>query len=122
MTEKGTTLSLFMADDHKIVGDGLRLLIEREPGLHLVGEAGDGRALVEGVLALRPDVVITDIAMPELNGLEAVRQIRAAGYAGIIVVLSMHNDRRFVSEALAAGIKRSAPTPMVKRPVTMVFL
>jgi DNA-binding NarL/FixJ family response regulator len=104
MTEKGTALSLFMADDHKIVGDGLRLLIEREPGLHLVGEAADGRALVEGVLALRPDLVITDIAMPELNGLEAVRQIRAAGYAGIIVVLSMHSDRRFVSEALAAGI------------------
>jgi DNA-binding NarL/FixJ family response regulator len=104
MTEKGGVLSLFMADDHKIVGDGLRLLIEREKGLQLVGDAADGRALVEGVLALRPDVVITDIAMPELNGLEAVRQIRAAGYVGTVVVLSMHSERRFVAEALAAGV------------------
>jgi DNA-binding NarL/FixJ family response regulator len=104
MTEKGDVLSLFMADDHKIVGDGLRLLIEREEGFQLVGDAADGRALVERVLALRPDVVITDIAMPELNGLEAVRQIRSAGYTGTVVVLSMHSERRFVAEALAAGV------------------
>ena len=104
MAEPGVRLSVFMADDHKIVGDGLRLLIDREAGFHLVGEAADGRALVEGVLATQPDVVITDIAMPELNGLEAVRQLRAAGYKGLMVVLSMHNERKFVAEALAAGV------------------
>lgn len=104
MTEPGTELSLFIADDHKIVGDGLRLLINREAGFRVLGEAADGRALVEGVLSLHPDVVITDIAMPELNGLEAVRQLRAAGYRGVIVVLSMHNERKFVAEALAAGV------------------
>jgi two-component system response regulator NreC len=93
-----------MADDHKIVGDGLRLLIGREAGFRILGEASDGRSLVEGVLATHPDVVITDIAMPELNGLEAVRQLRAAGYSGIVVVLSMHNERRFVAEALTAGV------------------
>jgi YesN/AraC family two-component response regulator len=79
VAEQETGLSLFIADDHKIVGDGLRLLIDREAGFHVLGEAANGRAVVEGVLATRPDVVITDIAMPELNGLEAVRQLRAAG-------------------------------------------
>lgn len=96
-------LTLFLADDHKIVRDGLRLMVERQPGLRVVGDVGDGRALVEGVLARRPDVVLTDFAMPELNGLEAVRQLRAAGYAGVIVVLSQHDERRFVADALAAG-------------------
>jgi len=97
-------LTLFLADDHKIIRDGLRVLVEREPGLRHVGEAADGRALVQRVLELRPDVVITDMAMPELNGIEAVRQLRAAGYAGIIVMLSMHAERRYVAEALAAGV------------------
>ena len=97
-------LTLFFADDHKIVRDGLRVLAERESGFKAIGEAADGRALVEGVLALRPDVVVTDMAMPDLNGIDAVRQLRAAGYAGIIVMFSVHDERRFVSEALAAGV------------------
>jgi len=96
-------LTLFFADDHKIVRDGLRVLIEREKGFRLIGEAADGRALVEGVLELRPDIVVTDVAMSELNGIEAVRQIRAAGYRGVIVMLSMHDERRMISQALEAG-------------------
>lgn len=97
-------LTLFIADDHKILRDGLRVLAEREPGFHAVGEAANGRVLVERVLALRPDVVVTDMTMPELNGVEAVRQLRAAGYAGVIVMFSVHDERRFVAEALAAGV------------------
>jgi DNA-binding NarL/FixJ family response regulator len=97
-------LTLFFADDHKIVRDGMRVLAEREPGFQAIGEAADGRLLVERVLALRPDVVVTDMAMPELNGVDAVRQLRAAGYTGIIVMFSVHDERRFVSEALAAGV------------------
>jgi DNA-binding NarL/FixJ family response regulator len=97
-------LTLFVADDHKIVRDGLCLLIGRQPGFRVVGDAADGRTLVKGVLALQPDVVLTDIAMPELNGLEAAAQLRAANYAGTIVVLSMRNERRFVAQALQAGV------------------
>ena len=97
-------LTLFFADDHKIVRDGMRVLAEREPGFHVIGEAADGRLLVERVLALRPDVVVTDMAMPELNGVDAVRQLRAAGYTGTIVMFSVHDERRFVSEALGAGV------------------
>jgi DNA-binding NarL/FixJ family response regulator len=70
----------------------------------VIGEAADGRALVEGVLELRPDVVVTDMAMSELNGIEAVRQLRAGGYRGVIVMLSMHDERRLISQALEAGV------------------
>jgi DNA-binding NarL/FixJ family response regulator len=104
VTKTPDRLTLFFADDHKIVRDGLRVLAEREPGFRAIGDAANGRALVEGVLALRPDVVVTDMAMPELNGLEAVRQLRGAGYRGTIVMFSAHDERRFVAEALAAGV------------------
>ena len=97
-------LTLFFADDHKIVRDGLRILAEREPGFTGIGEAADGRALIEGVMALQPDVVVADMAMPELNGIDAVKQLRARGYRGVIVMFSVHDERRFVSEALAAGV------------------
>src|SRR5262245_41013560 len=96
-------MSLFIADDHKIVRDGLRALIERQPGLHVAGEAANGRSLVNDVLTTKPDVVLTDLAMPELHGLEAIRQLRGRGYAGVIVVLSQRDERRFVAEALQAG-------------------
>ena len=101
---KPERLTLFFADDHKIVRDGMRVLAEREPGFQVIGEAADGRVLVDRVLALRPDVVVTDMAMPELNGVDAVRQLRAAGYTGTIVMFSVHDERRFVSEALGAGV------------------
>ena len=104
VSNDAASLSLFVADDHKIVRDGLCLLIGRQPGLRVVGEAADGRALVKGVLALHPDVVLTDIAMPELNGLEAAAQLRTAGYTGTIVVLSMRSERRSVAQAIEAGV------------------
>lgn len=95
--------TLFVADDHKIVRDGLRLLIDRQPGLRVVGEAADGRALVASVLELQPNIVLTDLAMPELNGLDAIKQLRQRGYTGTIMVLSQRDERRFVADALAAG-------------------
>jgi DNA-binding NarL/FixJ family response regulator len=97
-------VAVFLADDHKIVRDGLRVLFEKSGGLRVVGDAGDGRALVEGVLALRPEVVVTDMSMGELNGIDAVRQLRAAGYQGAIVMLSMHDERRVIAQALEAGV------------------
>jgi DNA-binding NarL/FixJ family response regulator len=96
--------TIFIADDHKIVRDGLRLMMERAGEFRLVGEAGDGRTMVERVCELQPDVVVTDMAMTELNGVEATRQLRTRGYRGTIVMLSMHDERRHVAEALAAGV------------------
>ena len=101
---KKAEVSLFIADDHKLVRDGLRVLVERAGNFRLVGEAADGRALVEGVLALEPEVVLTDLAMCELNGIDATRQLRAAGYKGLILMLSMHDERRFISQAVEAGV------------------
>src|SRR4051812_2672628 len=86
-------LTLFIADDHKIVRDGLRLMTERSGEFRVIGDAGDGRTLVERVTKLQPDVLVTDLAMDGLNGIEAVRQLRARGYRGVIVMLSMHDER-----------------------------
>ncbi len=97
-------ISLFVADDHKIIRDGLRVLIERDGRFVIAGEASSGRALVEGVNRTRPDVVITDLSMQDVNGIEAVRQLRAGGYRGAVVMLSMHDERRFISQALEAGV------------------
>lgn len=97
-------LRLVLADDHKIVRDGLRVMLERAGGFAVVGEAADGRSLVEQTLALQPDLVVTDMAMHELNGVEAARQLRARGYRGAIAMLSMHDERRYVVQALDAGV------------------
>lgn len=97
-------ITLLLADDHKIVRDGLRVLLERTGNFKLLAEAADGRALVERTMALQPEVVVTDLAMSELNGIEAVRQLRAGGYKGAIVMLTMHDERRFIAQALAAGV------------------
>ena len=97
-------LSVFIADDHKIIRDGLRVLLEREKGFTVVGEASDGRAVVDRVLPLNPDILIVDLAMPELNGIEAVRQLRLKEYTGIVIMLSMHDERRYVAQAIEAGI------------------
>jgi DNA-binding NarL/FixJ family response regulator len=97
-------IRVFVADDHGIVRDVVKLLLSRTTGLQLVGEAGNGRALVESVLTTSPDVIIADISMPELNGLDAIRQIKARGFAGVVVLLSSHDERRYVTEGLEIGV------------------
>ncbi len=104
MAEATAPLRLLLADDHKIVRDGLRVLLERAGGFEVLGEAADGRTLVELGVTLQPDVIVSDLAMHELNGIEAARQLRARGYRGAIVMLSMHDERRVVVQALEAGI------------------
>ncbi len=94
---------ILIADDHKIVRDGLRALLEREPDFRVVGEASNGREAVEVTRELVPDVVITDLVMPVLNGIDATRQIVAEQPQVRVMTLSMHSDRRFVTDMLQAG-------------------
>lgn len=97
------TIRVLLADDHKIVRDGLRTLLEKHADIVVLGEAEDGREALQLTKKLSPDVVVMDIAMPDLNGIEATRQILSE-YPGIrVVALSMHSDKRFVSEMLKAG-------------------
>jgi DNA-binding NarL/FixJ family response regulator len=96
-------LRVLIADDHGIVREGLRSLIAEQRDMSVVGEAEDGRAAVELARELSPDVVIMDVSMPGLNGIEATRQIGRAAPAPKVIALSMHNDKRFVAEMLAAG-------------------
>ena len=94
---------ILLADDHKIVREGLRALIEKQPGMEVVAEAENGRTAVELVKKLLPDVVIMDVAMPDLNAIEATRQILTQTPEAKVIALSMHSDRRFVVEMLRAG-------------------
>jgi len=92
-----------IADDHQIVRDGLRSLLEKEPDMEVVATVEDGRATVRLVEELKPDVVIMDISMPGLNGIEATRRITRDFPNIKIIALSMHDDGRFVVNMLKAG-------------------
>ncbi len=96
-------LRLLLVDDHKIIREGLQTLMVRYPDMTVVGEAADGSEAVRLAAELSPDIVIIDITMPGLNGIDATRQIRANDPRIGVVALSMHADRRFVIETLKAG-------------------
>jgi len=97
------SIRIIIADDHKIVRNGLRSLIEKELDIEVIAEADNGRNAIRIALELAPDVVIMDIAMPDLNGIEATRQIIAALPGTKVIALSMHADKRYVMEMLKAG-------------------
>ena len=97
------SIRIMIADDHEIVRNGLRSLIEQELDMEVIAEADNGRNAVRLALELVPDVVIMDIAMPELNGIEAARQIISALPRIKVIALSMHADKRYVMEMLKAG-------------------
>ena len=99
------TIRILLADDHTVIRQGLHLLLEREPAFEVVGEAADGRQAVALAEQLGPDVVVLDLAMPNLNGIEAARQITARSPTTAIVVLSMHADESYLLQALKAGAR-----------------
>ncbi len=96
-------IKIILADDHKIVRQGLRTLLEKESDMQVVAEADDGRMAVRLARELSPQVVIMDVGMPDLNGIEATRQVLAESPGVKVIALSMHSDRRFVMNMLKAG-------------------
>lgn len=96
-------ITIFLADDHTIVRQGLAKLLEAEPDLRVIGEAQNGREAVKKVQGLKPDLVIMDIAMPLLNGIEATRQIKKFSPQTKIIILSMHSHDRYISELISIG-------------------
>lgn len=98
-------IRIVLADDHAVMRRGLRLVLEQQKDFQIVGEAGDGREAVDLVEKVKPDVAVLDITMPNLNGIEAARQITAKQLGVSIVILSMHADEAFVLRALKAGAR-----------------
>lgn len=98
-------IRILIADDHAIVRRGLRVILEAQSGWEICGEAATGREAVDKVKLLKPNVVVMDISMPELNGMEATRQIRAAVPETEVLVLTIHGSERLQREILAAGAR-----------------
>jgi DNA-binding NarL/FixJ family response regulator len=110
---------ILVADDHGIVRAGIKLLLERQRGLEVVAEAADGVEAVEQALAVRPELCILDVGMPRMTGLQAARKIRAHLPETHVLILSMHDDQRYLFEALKAGasgyvLKREADQDLVE--------
>lgn len=97
------SIRVLLADDHAIVREGLRSMLEREPGVEIVADVGDGRTAVKTALQVKPDLVIMDISMPDLNGIEATRQITTELKRTKVICLSMHREKKFVGAMLRAG-------------------
>src|SRR5215467_4656810 len=100
-----TTARILIADDHEVVRKGIRAILEAHPGWEASGESSDGRDAVEKAQALKPDVVIIDIGMPLLNGLEATRQILKGRPNTKLLVLTMHESEQVVQQVLEAGAR-----------------
>ena len=114
-----TPATFVLADDHQLVREGLRLLIERQPGFSVVGETSDGLAVTDLVARLRPDVLVVDLVMPGLGGLDVTREVARRAPRTRIVILSMHSSDAFVVQALRSGasayvLKDSPGTELVQ--------
>ena len=112
-------MKILLADDHKMMRDGLRALLEKEQGLEIVGEAATGYEATAAALRDCPDIVIMDISMPDLNGIDATRRIIAERPDTKVIALSMHSDRRYVNAMFAVGavgylLKNSASGELVQ--------
>jgi two-component system, NarL family, response regulator NreC len=98
-------IRILLADDHAVVRQGFKLILGAQPDMEIVAEAGNGREAVELAEKLRPDVAVVDVAMPELNGIEATRRIGEAAPRTRVLALSMHKDSVYVREILRAGAR-----------------
>jgi two-component system response regulator NreC len=98
-------IRILLADDHALVRQGFRMILAAQPDMQIVGEAGNGREAVELAEKLKPDVVVMDVAMPELNGIEATRRLIASTPRARVLALSMHKDSVYVREILRAGAR-----------------
>src|SRR5664280_780108 len=112
-------LHVLLADDHKVVRDGLRLLIDGQLDMRVVGEAGNGKEALQQARALKPDVVVMDLSMPELNGLQATERFRAELPKVKVVALTLHEDPSYLLQLCKAGavgyvLKRSAGDDLIK--------
>ncbi len=113
-----TRIRVLIADDHTILRDGIRLLLQCQPDIEVIDEAANGREAIEKALELKPDLVLMDIGMPTVNGLDATRQIRKANPAIHVVVLTMHDTEEYILQILSAGasgyvLKRAASSELV---------
>lgn len=113
------SITVILADDHAVMRDGLRLILGTQEDISVVGDVGDGRGAVALVKEHRPDVAVLDVAMPNLNGIEAARQIREAGSRTRVIILSMHATPEYIFRALEAGavgylLKESAGREVVR--------
>lgn len=111
-------IRIVLADDHTILRRGLRLVLEREPDFSVVGEASNGHESIDLVIRENPDVVVLDIAMPLLNGIEAAKRIYDERLKTAVIILSMHSDEGYILKALRAGargylLKDSAETDLI---------
>jgi len=118
MVEQTKRLRVLLADDHVTVRRGLKLLIDAEPDMEVIGEAGDGNEAVQKARELNPDVIVMDISMPGASGLDATRTLKAIKPDAVIVTLTRHPDSAYLQELLRAGVsgyvlKRSAPTELL---------
>jgi len=112
-------IRILLADDHQLMRSGVRLMLEREADLTVIGEASDGREAVSLAKSLKPEVVVMDIGMPNLNGIEAARQMTQENAELAVVMVSMHSDETYVLRALKAGargylLKDSAEADLIK--------
>nr|WP_320192827.1 response regulator transcription factor [uncultured Desulfobacter sp.] len=97
-------INIILADDHHLIREGLRLLLDREKDFSVLAEADDGRAALSAVKKFKPDLVIMDVSMPELNGMEATRKIISEAPGTKVLALSMYSDKRFVEGMFLAGV------------------
>jgi DNA-binding NarL/FixJ family response regulator len=112
-------IGVFLAEDHEMVREGLRLLVNSQDDMRVVGEAGDGKTAIERAESLKPNVVVLDLSMPEVNGVTAARTLRSSLPSSAVVTLTRHRDSACVQQLLAAGaaayvLKQSASTELLK--------
>lgn len=121
----GPKIRVLLADDHTILRAGLRMLLDAQPDIEVVGEASDGKQALAEALRLQPDLVLMDITMPEMNGIEATRQIKRALDATRVLILTMHENEEYLFQVLRAGasgyiLKEAAGTELISA-IRIVF-